>query len=167
MHHGIEGMHWGIRRFQNKDGTRTPEGKERYKSSNKEDANKLEFSLFGRKQKLDVIASGFYNDGKLTSGQKKVKASLKNVKFNSALGPLRKYIQDNDSDYLKEYDPSDHKIKNPYRYVKPKDIYISSDLAKKNSFAMLCNYRFDPEHGIAIIYENGKCKHVVHQDYVL
>lgn len=31
-HHGILGMKWGIRRFQNSDGTLTPEGKERYGS---------------------------------------------------------------------------------------------------------------------------------------
>ena len=29
-HHGILGMHWGIRRFQNDDGTLTPAGKKRY-----------------------------------------------------------------------------------------------------------------------------------------
>lgn len=28
-HHGIKGMRWGIRRYQNKDGTLTPEGKQR------------------------------------------------------------------------------------------------------------------------------------------
>lgn len=29
-HAGIKGMKWGIRRFQNKDGSLTPEGKKRY-----------------------------------------------------------------------------------------------------------------------------------------
>lgn len=29
-HHGIKGMKWGIRRFQNKDGSLTPQGKIRY-----------------------------------------------------------------------------------------------------------------------------------------
>lgn len=29
-HHGIKGMRWGVRRFQYKDGTRTPAGKKRY-----------------------------------------------------------------------------------------------------------------------------------------
>lgn len=30
QHHGIKGQKWGIRRFQNKDGSLTPAGKERY-----------------------------------------------------------------------------------------------------------------------------------------
>lgn len=32
-HHGVKGMHWGVRRYQNKDGTRTPAGRKRYGSS--------------------------------------------------------------------------------------------------------------------------------------
>lgn len=31
-HHGIKGMKWGIRRYQNKDGSLTPDGKKRYSS---------------------------------------------------------------------------------------------------------------------------------------
>lgn len=29
-HHGIKGMRWGVRRYQNKDGSLTPQGKKRY-----------------------------------------------------------------------------------------------------------------------------------------
>ncbi len=32
MHHGILGMKWGVRRYQNKDGSLTPAGKKRAKS---------------------------------------------------------------------------------------------------------------------------------------
>lgn len=38
-HYGVKGMKWGIRRFQNKDGTLTPKGKKRY-SGNRGDIEK-------------------------------------------------------------------------------------------------------------------------------
>lgn len=30
VHHGVKGQKWGVRRYQNKDGSLTPEGKRRY-----------------------------------------------------------------------------------------------------------------------------------------
>lgn len=42
-HHGVHGQKWGVRRFQNPDGTLTEAGKKRYRttSSNPEDINDL------------------------------------------------------------------------------------------------------------------------------
>ena len=42
-HYGVKGMHWGIRRYQNKDGSLTPLGKElaaKEKSEEEEKAKK-------------------------------------------------------------------------------------------------------------------------------
>lgn len=36
-HHGILGMKWGIRRYQNEDGSLTPEGRKRYKESSEDE----------------------------------------------------------------------------------------------------------------------------------
>ena len=35
-HFGIRGMHWGVRRFQNEDGTLTEAGKKRYREASKD-----------------------------------------------------------------------------------------------------------------------------------
>ena len=39
-HHGIKGQHWGIRRFQNQDGSLTPAGRERYYPNDVDGAKK-------------------------------------------------------------------------------------------------------------------------------
>ena len=39
-HHGIKGQHWGVRRFQNDDGSLTDAGRKRYYSSDVDGANK-------------------------------------------------------------------------------------------------------------------------------
>jgi len=44
-HHGIKGQKWGVRRFQNEDGTRTSAGKKRAKVTNKKAAKKKKHKL--------------------------------------------------------------------------------------------------------------------------
>lgn len=39
-HHGVKGQKWGVRRFQNEDGTRTAEGKARYSDSGADGSEK-------------------------------------------------------------------------------------------------------------------------------
>lgn len=48
-HHGIKGQHWGIRRFQNEDGSLTAAGRERYYPND----------IDGAKKKLDNAKNGY------------------------------------------------------------------------------------------------------------
>ena len=41
LHWGIKGMKWGVRRYQNKDGTLTPAGKKRYSNNSKSDVKSM------------------------------------------------------------------------------------------------------------------------------
>lgn len=40
LHYGIKGMKWGVRRYQNKDGTLTAAGEKRYDRDKRENAAK-------------------------------------------------------------------------------------------------------------------------------
>lgn len=40
-HHGQPGMHWGVRKYQYKDGSLTPAGRQRYLKNNNSDSNRL------------------------------------------------------------------------------------------------------------------------------
>lgn len=53
FHHGVKGMHWGIRRYQNKDGTLTSAGRMRLKGANrKHDLIKSQLGIDVDRKKL-------------------------------------------------------------------------------------------------------------------
>lgn len=65
MHHGIKGQKWGVRRFQNEDGTLTAEGKARYSDGD----GRVRGVLKGAAHKTGEVAGKLFN---------KAKESLKN-----------------------------------------------------------------------------------------
>ena len=52
-HHGIKGMHWGVRRYQNPDGTLTARGRKRYEK----DLNKLDAKASQHAADADMYAN--------------------------------------------------------------------------------------------------------------
>lgn len=87
QHHGIKGQRWGIRRFQNKDGSLTPAGRRRYdepnsgrkfvqKTSESVTIDGQTFKVYGRnnKQYADKVAKKAKNMGATVSRESKSKA---------------------------------------------------------------------------------------------
>ena len=62
-HHGILGMKWGVRRFQNKDGSLTTAGKKRYDSDGDESSGET------KKKKFSLKKSGSKEDTKNTASK--------------------------------------------------------------------------------------------------
>lgn len=74
VHHGIRGQKWGIRRFQNKDGSLTSEGKKRYDAYNESD--RLKKNISSANSKLNAAGEKLINS---SSSLKKGFGSIKNV----------------------------------------------------------------------------------------
>lgn len=61
-HHGILGMKWGIRRYQNPDGTLTPEGRKRYAGKLGKDIYKIDKKFPGSDRKSTWQAYDRFDD---------------------------------------------------------------------------------------------------------
>ena len=102
-HHGIKGQKWGVRRFQNKDGSLTPAGKKRYdepnvgrkfvqKTSESVTIDGQSFKVYGRnnKQYADKVAKKAKNMGATVSRESKTKEAKKyKIPKNKSLHRLK------------------------------------------------------------------------------
>ena len=59
IHHGIKGQKWGVRRFQNEDGTRTAAGKKHEKTLDSYDSSKSNARLDYKQAKKDNAKAQF------------------------------------------------------------------------------------------------------------
>ena len=99
-HHGIKGQKWGVRRYQNEDGTLTAEGKARFES--------LRSSYAGNIAKKNVVESGVDREKRLFNkiakarvrGRQKRTARLekKLIAQQKANDAAKKYIEDHDDE---------------------------------------------------------------------
>lgn len=79
-HYGILGMHWGIRRYQNKDGSLTSEGKKKYRD---DEAKK---SIFGTASKFQIKT----RNGEVISANPVKPISMGKKVLNAILGTSEK-----------------------------------------------------------------------------
>lgn len=98
VHHGILGMKWGIRRFQNKDGSLTPEGRRHYQNKDgsltPEGRKRLGLDIYDKNYNQDSIVKkgtkvsrvvstseyNFYKDPNIGGSDKLAKQYVDNIK---------------------------------------------------------------------------------------
>ena len=83
-HHGIKGMKWGVRRYQNKDGSLTPAGKKRYDESD-EEREEREKKEKSKKTKAKVATAAIATAAVVTTAavnKDKIKKGMEYVNTN-------------------------------------------------------------------------------------
>jgi hypothetical protein len=131
-HHGTKGMRWGIRRYQNKDGSLTPAGKKRYKSEM--DALKEEERILSKrrttKNKLDRLAA----KKKAIEDQKKELDGdiTKNGKSgdSDAATPTRRTAKDMSDEEL-VYAINRARLEDTYNQLRPQPVNEKNAMMKK------------------------------------
>lgn len=78
----------------------------------------------------------------------------------TALDALKLYVERSSDMAVKASE-----IDNIFKYVMPKSIFVPR--AEKKIVAIICNYKFDIENGIAVVFENGMLKEIGPQDIIL
>lgn len=58
-------------------------------------------------------------------------------------------------------------FENIFKYVKPKELYIKRSVTGKRIAGLLCSFKFDMEHGLAVYIEEGSVSKVGPQDIIL
>ena len=88
-HHGIKGQKWGIRRFQNKDGSLTNAGRKRYgdDSGGEKSSSAQKRSFFGRKSSGSSSSSKSSKDQ--TEEKKKDISSMTDEELSKAINRIR------------------------------------------------------------------------------
>ena len=81
-HYGVLGMKWGVRRYQNKDGTLTPEGRKRLKLNVYDDDHGEDITIKKGTKANRIVKLGRYDehaDSRFGGGKKHAEAYVKKV----------------------------------------------------------------------------------------
>ena len=108
---------------------------------------RMSIEIWKRRFELDVIYKTFVNKGITSLQTEAAEMFCEKGEFNDSIEDIKKYIVDNGG-----IENGVAEVDNIFKYVMPKSIYVPK--SNKRVVAILCDYRFDPEHGIAVVYEN-------------
>ncbi len=124
--------------------------------------NKIKICIWGRDFQLPAIMERYGGEEILPSQESALKAFLDGSKeIEAAKKMVEKYIISANKSFF-----PNGVVDNIFKYVMPKSIFVPHD-KKHPSVVLLCNYKFDAEHGLAVLFDNGKAKKVSSETEVL
>lgn len=122
--------------------------------------SKYMLNIWGREFELNVVYECYPGEKVLDSQKATINWLGEGDLFSVALDHVKYYVMKNAPTSV------DLPIENIFKYVIPKSIFVPHSV-KVPKLALMCDYRFDLEHGIAIVFEDGNYKEIGEQDIIL
>lgn len=124
--------------------------------------NKIKMILWGREFNLDIAYDCYSNEKVLKSQEMAVRDFSKLTDaIESSLDKVKEYCLSNNRNEI-----GANKIENIFKYVVPKYLFVPR-YEHKQSIAIMCDYKFDAESGIAIVFENSQFMEIGKQEIIL
>lgn len=122
----------------------------------------LNIEIWGRKFSLNVVYDCYAGE-KITSDQIEAVERLNaNMSWlNKAKDAVVKYCKTEVNS-----DDENQKKDNIFSYIKPEAVFVKRD-TQKSRIALMCKYRYDPEHGLAIVFDRNGNVTIGPQDIIL
>ena len=122
--------------------------------------SKMNVWIWNREFNLDISYQNFPGED-ITENQRKILTTVSAADYDTAKVGVERYIKKVFASEL-----GNDNLDNIFRFVMPRSILVPRT-ETSSVFAILCNFKFDMEHGIAIIFEDGKYKKTGSQDLIL
>lgn len=115
--------------------------------------------IWGRDIDLKVLYDCYTGEQILDEQKETLKAFLSDKKtIESSKEYVEEYCLSKNKDEI-----GTEEIDNIFKYVMPESIFVKRDCR----VAILCKYKFDAEHDIAIVFKDGKFDEIGNQDIIL
>ena len=112
----------------------------------------ITLDIWGREFNLEIVYDYVDELEEILPIQKEAASKFveKKEMINESLQAVKQYCIKRDEDKFE-----DNKIDNIFKYVIPTKLYVIRN-DKDRCVAIMCDYRYDLEHGIAVVYKNEK-----------
>lgn len=119
----------------------------------------LNIIIWNRELDLEVVFDCYAGEEILQLQKDAFESFSSNIDtINASEEAVKQYCLENNRTAIED----DH-IENIFKYVVPQSIFIKRD----GRIAIMCDYRFDMEHGLAVVFNGNTLEEIGTQDIIL
>lgn len=124
--------------------------------------DRVELEIWGREFNLEIVYDTYEGETVLPIQIETIEMLVNNSDIiNNALDHVKSYCLNQYKDMVTESD-----LSNIFKYVVPKSIFVKRN-EKQHVFSVMCHFKLDMEHGLAIVFVDNVFSNIGSEDVIL